>query len=402
MKKYKMSEAIGNISACYIEEAAEFKTAEKPRSKSVNTVKWLSLAACFFLMVTVIFAAVNSGLLDMNGGTDGGMDQGTSDGGNSNSPEGSMPEAENPRFDIANGALHLEIYDSYIIEGEADVITVYLTDCKGQSEIYFRPSKKIKDQNIRRITTADGRQSATESDGIFTFEFTAGQDFVFLNLYFDEGTFARGVKPDMGSADISTDDEKNTVIYFECSAISPEEGYDEIVFDCPLSSISDEAKLSISGTALTLEQALNAVDFKQLFIFDGYDPSGIMYFNSSKMCEIAYSYGINANVRVRATEYHGESCTLDNFVNSVGYFDPYLYLFTTDGVTEHGYAYKVYSCFKNESDFKSEIVVLEYNASGCDVFFYIQFDLYGENAKYDVKSLIGQMKLVDIGDLKNL
>ena len=120
------------------------------------------------------------------------------------------------------------------------------------------------------------------------------------------------------------------------------------------------------------------------------------------MCEVAYSYGTNANVRVRATEYHGESCTLDNFVNSVGYFDPYLYLFTTDGVTEHGYAYKVYSCFKNESDFKSEIVVLEYNASGCDVFFYIQFDLYGENAKYDVKSLIGQMKLVDIGDLKNL
>ena len=395
MRKYKISEAIGNISSRYIEEAATYDVEEKSSRRGAILFKCLSLAACFCLIVTAIFTAIDTGLFDSKGGFDGGADA-------DDLPEnnGNPPNIENPKFSIANGALYLEIYDSYIIEGKADVIAVYLSECGGQSEIFFRSSGKIENQHIRRIETADGKQVAAEDSGVFEFKFTEGQSFVFLNIYFDEGTFLRGVENDESGGDILTDDEKNTNVFFECSAISRDGGYDEIVFTAPISSISDEAKLTVSGTALTLEEALNTVDFKQLFVFDDYMPTGITYFSSSRLCEVAYSYGINKRVSIRASEYHEEGDTIDSFVETLGYFDEYLYPLNSRGVTRSGYNYNVYSCFKNEHDFKSEIVVLEYKTDGSTVFFYIQFDLYGENAKHDVKTLIEQMKLVDITDLR--
>lgn len=58
MKREKISEAMGNISSRHIKEAAEFKAEEKPlRSKNV-WVKWVSIAACFCLIIVAAFAVI--------------------------------------------------------------------------------------------------------------------------------------------------------------------------------------------------------------------------------------------------------------------------------------------------------------------------------------------------------
>lgn len=395
MKRYKISEAIGNIDSKYIQEAAEFEAEEKPNCKRTVFVKWISLAACFLLIFSGILAAIDMGLFDSNVGIDGNAGSGDYP-----ENEGMGPGMEIPVFSIANGAMYLEIFDSYIIPGEADVITVCLTGRGGNGEVFFRSSAKKDNQIIRRIETADGKQAASVEGEVFTFRLDGKQDFVQLNIYFDAGTFERSVERDDDGDGISTDDEKNALVYLQCSAIASDGGYDEIVFSRPFSDISNEAKLNISGIANSFEEALNIVDFKELFTFEGYQTSNITYSKTDESCEVYYSYGINATVTVRAVEYHEDSCTLDNFVDTLGYFDRYLYLFESRGVTQSGYEYKVYSCFKNDFDYKSEIVVMEYKNSEKRTFFYIQFDLYGENAKYDVKELIEQMKLVSISDLQ--
>jgi len=57
MKREKISEAMGNISSRHIKEAAEFKAEEKPHRSKTPWVKWISIAACFMLIVGGIFGA---------------------------------------------------------------------------------------------------------------------------------------------------------------------------------------------------------------------------------------------------------------------------------------------------------------------------------------------------------
>lgn len=58
MKKEKISEAMGNISSRHIEEAAEYKAEEKPHRSKTLWVKWVSIAACFCLIIVAAFAVI--------------------------------------------------------------------------------------------------------------------------------------------------------------------------------------------------------------------------------------------------------------------------------------------------------------------------------------------------------
>lgn len=181
---------MGNISSRHIKEAAEFKAEEKPhRSKNV-WMKWVSIAACFCLIIMGVFAAFQMGLFDNDELDRNHQGEIAPDNNGDGNPDIDGDEYNNI-FSIANGSLYLEIYDAYTIPNEADVITIYLTECKGNSEVFFRSSNKIADQVIRRIESTDGKQVATNNNGVFTLDLLDEQDFVALNLYFDAGTFKK-------------------------------------------------------------------------------------------------------------------------------------------------------------------------------------------------------------------
>lgn len=58
MKREKISEAMGNISSRHIKEAAEFKAEEKPHRNKNVWMKWVSIAACFCLIIVAAFAVI--------------------------------------------------------------------------------------------------------------------------------------------------------------------------------------------------------------------------------------------------------------------------------------------------------------------------------------------------------
>ena len=58
MKREKISEAMGNISSRHIKEAAEFKAEEKPHRSKNAWMKWVSIAACFCLIIVAAFAVI--------------------------------------------------------------------------------------------------------------------------------------------------------------------------------------------------------------------------------------------------------------------------------------------------------------------------------------------------------
>ncbi|MBQ8311081.1 MAG: hypothetical protein IJX80_08740 [Clostridia bacterium] len=413
MKREKISEAMGNISSRHIKEAAEFKVEEKPHRSKTLWVKWVSIAACFCLIITGVFAAFQIGLFDNNelGGANSEIIPDID--GNTN-PDIDNDEYNNI-FSIANGSLYLEIYDAYTIPNEADVITIYLIECKGNSEVFFRSSNKIADQVIRRIESTDGKQVATNDNGVFTLDFLEGQDFVYLNLYFDAGTFKKSVEINGGTGgnddvdydpnapideDIYDDHASSTTaipatVYFECSAILPDRGYDEIHFSRVLSAISNEPKVNIFGTTDSLEEAVNAVGLQALLLFEEYTPTNISYRKTNETGLVRYQYGVNATVTVHIYEYYKIDYTLDTFVYSTDVIDYDLYPLATETAREKdGLPYSLHVCYKNDNEWKSEIAVLNYTGDGNNIFFVVQFDLSGENVEQDVKLLLEQMTLV--------
>ena len=412
MKRGKISEAMGNISSRHIKEAAEFKAEEKPHRSKNAWMKWVSIAACFCLIITGVFAAFQMGLFDNNdlGGANPEIIPGNNGDGN---PDIDNDEYNNI-FSIANGSLYLEIYDAYTIPNEADVITIYLSECKGNNEVFFRSSNKIADQVIRRIESTDGKQVATNNNGVFTLDLIEDQDFVALNLYFDAGTFKKSVEINGGTGgnenvdydpnapvdeDVYDDHASSTTaipatVYFECSAILPDRGYDEIYFSRVLSAIANEPKVNIFGTTDNLEEAINAVELQALILFEEYTPSNISYKKTNENALVTYQYGANATVTVRIYEYYNIDYTLDSFVYSTDVIDYDLYPFATRTNREDGLTYDLHSCYKNEDGFKSEIAVLNYTEDGNNIFFVVQFDLYGENAEQEVKLLLEQMTLI--------
>ena len=413
MKREKISEAMGNISSRHIKEAAEFKAEEKPHRSKNAWMKWVSIAACFCLIITGVFAAFQMGLFDNN---DLGGNHQPEIGPGSNAD--GNPDIDNENysniFSISNGALYLEIYDAYTIPNEADVITIYLTECNGISQVFFRSSNKIADQVIRRIESTDGKQVATNNNGVFTLDLIEDQDFVALNLYFDAGTFKKSVEINGGTGgnenvdydpnapvdeDVYDDHASSTTaipatVYFECSAILPDRGYDEIYFSRVLSAIANEPKVNIFGTTDNLEEAINAVELQALILFEEYTPSNISYKKTNENALVTYQYGANATVTVRIYEYYNIDYTLDSFVYSTDVIDYDLYPFATRTNREDGLTYDLHSCYKNEDGFKSEIAVLNYTEDGNNIFFVVQFDLYGENAEQEVKLLLEQMTLI--------
>ena len=408
MKREKISEAMGNISSRHIKEAAEFKAEEKPhRSKNAWT-KWVSIAACFCLIITGVFAAFQMGLFDNNdlGGADPEIIPGNPDIDN---------DEYNNVFSIANGSLYLEIYDAYTIPNEADVITIYLSECKGNNEVFFRSSNKIADQVIRRIESTDGKQVATNNNGVFTLDLIEDQDFVALNLYFDAGTFEKSVEINGGTGgnenvdydpnapvdeDVYDDHASSTTaipatVYFECSAILPDRGYDEIYFSRVLSAIANEPKVNIFGTTNNLEEAINAVGLQAVILFEEYTPTNISYKKTNENALVTYQYGANATVTVRIYEYYDIDYTLETFVYSTNVIDYDLYPWATETAREKdGLPYSLHVCYKNDDEWKSEIAVLNYTGDGNNIFFVVQFDLSGENIEQDVKLLLEQMTLI--------
>ena len=416
MKREKISEAMGNISSLHIKEAAEFKAEEKPhRSKNV-WMKWVSIAACFCLIITGVFAAFQMGLFDNDELDRNHQGEIAPDNNGDGNPDINGDEYNNI-FSIANGSLYLEIYDAYTIPNEADVITVYLTECKGISEVFFRSSNKIADQVIRRIESTDGKQVATNNNGVFTLDLLDEQDFVALNLYFDAGTFKKSVEINGGTGgnnedvdydpnapvdeDVPDDNASTTTqipatVYFECSAILPDRGYDEIHFSRVLSAIANEPKVNIFGTTDNLEEAINAVGLQAILLFEEYTPTNIVYSKSNNSTHVIFQYGVNATVTVQIYEYYNIHYTLDTFVYSLNAFDYDLYPLNTQTQREKdGLAYNLHTCYKNEEgQSKSEIAILNYTEDGNNIFFVVQFDLFGEDADRDVKLLLEQMTLI--------
>ena len=413
MKREKISEAMGNISSRHIKEAAEFKAEEKPHRNKNAWMKWVSIAACFCLIITGVFAAFQMGLFDNNdlGGADPEIIPGNNGDGN---PDIDNDEYNNI-FSIANGSLYLEIYDAYTIPNEADVITIYLSECKGNNEVFFRSSNKIADQVIRRIESTDGKQVATNNNGVFTLDLLDEQDFVALNLYFDAGTFKKSVELNGGinenedvdydpnapvDEDVYDDHASSTTaipatVYFECSAILPDRGYDEIYFSRVLSAIANEPKVNIFGTTDNLEEAINAVGLQALILFEEYTPSNISYKKTNENALVTYQYGANATVTVRIYEYYNIDYTLETFVYSTNVIDDDLYPWATETAREKdGLPYSLHVCYKNDDEWKSEIAVLNYTGDGNNIFFVVQFDLSGENVEQDVKLLLEQMTLI--------
>ena len=414
MKREKISEAMGNISSRHIKEAAEFKADEKPRRNKNALMEWVSIAACFCLIIMGVFAAFQMGLFD-NNDLDGNSQPENSPSNNGDSNPDIDNDEYNNIFSIANGALYLEICDAYTIPNEADVITVFLTECNGVNQVFFRSSNKIADQVIRRIESTDGKQAATNDNGVFTLDFLEGQDFIYLNLYFDAGTFRKSVEINGGTngnenvdydPDAPVDDDVYdnyassttaipATVYFECSAILPDRGYDEIHFSRALSEISNEPKVNIFGTTDNLEEAINAVGLQAILLFEEYTPTNISYKKTDENALVKYQYGANAPVTVRIYEYYNIDYTLETFVYSTDVFDYDLYPWATETVREKdGLPYSLHVCYKNEEDFKSEIAVLNYTGDGNNIFFVVQFDLFGEDAKQEVKLLLEQMTLI--------
>ena len=414
MNREIISEAMGNISSRHIKEAAEFKAEEKPHRSKNAWMKWVSIAACFCLIITGVFAAFQMGLFDNNdlGGANPEIIPGNNGDGN---PDIDNDEYNNI-FSIANGSLYLEIYDAYTIPNEADVITIYLSECKGNNEVFFRSSNKIADQIIRRIESTDGKQVATNNNGVFTLDLLEDQDFVALNLYFDAGTFKKSVEINGGTGgnnddvdydpnapvdeDVYDDHASSTTavpatVYFECSAILPDRGYDEIYFSRVLSAISNEPKINIFGTTDNLEEAINAVGLQAILLFEEYTPTNIVYSKSNDSTHVMYQYGVNATVTVQIYEYYNINYTLDTFVYSTNAIDYDLFPWATETAREKdGLPYSLYVCYKNDDESKSEIAVLNYTGDGNNIFFVVQFDLFGEDVKHDVKLLLEQMTLV--------
>ena len=413
MKREKISEAMGNISSRHIKEAAEFKAEEKPHRSKNAWMKWVSIAACFCLIITGVFAAFQMGLFDNNdlGGANPEIIPGNNGDGN---PDIDNDEYNNI-FSIANGSLYLEIYDAYTIPNEADVITIYLSECKGNNEVFFRSSNKIADQVIRRIESTDGKQVATNNNGVFTLDLIEDQDFVALNLYFDAGTFKKSVEINGGTGgnenvdydpnapvdeDVYDDHASSTTaipakVYFECSTIAPDGGYDEIQFSRVLSAIANEPKVNIFGTTDNLEEAINAVGLQALILFEEYTPTNISYKKTNENALVTYQYGANATVTVRIYEYYNINYTLETFVYSTNVIDYDLYPLDTETERQKdGLPYSLHVCYKNDDEWKSEIAVLNYTGEGNNIFFVVQFDLSGENVQQEVKYLVEQMTLI--------
>ena len=412
MKREKVSKAMGNISSRHIKEAAEFKAEEKPHRRKSVLIRWGALAACFCLIITGVFAAFKMGLFDNDDIGDTGPEIIPGNDGDEN-PDIS-DDAYGNIFSIANGTLTLEIYDAYTIPNEADVITVYLTECSGVSEVFFRSSSKIANQSILRVESTDGKQVATNNNGVFTINLLEKQDFVALNIYFAADTFknsSRSNGADNGNENVDYDPDApidedvyddhassptaaHATVYFECSAIMPDRGYDEIHFARALSAIANEPKVNIFGTTERLEEAVNAIGLQALLLFEEYSPQNISYSKTNECGVLEYSYGINKTVRVRAYEYYKLNYTLETFVGSTSIVDYELYPLNTRSELENGLEYDIYTCYKNDDEWKSEIAVLHYTHDGNSVFFVIQFDLSGENLQYEIKQLMQQMTLV--------
>ena len=413
MTNRNLLQAMGRIDPKLIAEAAP----DVPQKKSTNKmwVRWGAWVACICLMIAGAFTAFQLGLFDNIDLGDGNPE--IIPGSDGNIEPGVDKEEYHNFFSIANGALYLEIYDSYTIPGEADVITVYLTECQGISQVYFRSSDKIDGQIIRRIESTNGTQVATNDNGVFTLDFLKGQDFVYLNLYFDAGTFKKSAEingittenedvdydPDAPLPDAFADadqptssDSVNSVrVYFECSALDPSFGYDEIRFTHVLSAISNEPKVNIVGSTDNLEEAVNAIDLQALLLFEEYSPKNISYSKTNERSMLTYSYGLNAIVTVKAYEYYKVDYTLDTFVGSTNVIDYELYPFNTRSELENGLEYDIYTCYKNDEEWRSEIAVLHYTNDGSSIFFIVEFDLSGENIHHEVKYLMQQMKLVE-------
>ena len=415
MKREKISEAMGNISSRHIEEAAEFKAEEKPHRNKNAWMKWVSIAACFCLIITGVFAAFQMGLFDNNELGDHHPQGEIGPGNNGDGNPDIDGDEYNNIFSIANGSLYLEIYDAYTIPNEADVITIYLSECKGNSEVFFRSSNKIADQIIRRIESTDGKQVATNNNGVFTLDLLDEQDFVALNLYFDAGTFKKSVELNGGinenedvdydpnapvDEDVYDDHASSTTaipakVYFECSAIAPDGGYDEIQFSRVLSAIANEPKVNIFGTTDNLEEAINAVGLQALILFEEYTPTNISYKKTNENALVTYQYGANATVTVRIYEYYNINYTLETFVYSTNVIDYDLYPLDTETERQKdGLPYSLHVCYKNDDEWKSEIAVLNYTGEGNNIFFVVQFDLSGENVQQEVKYLVEQMTLI--------
>ena len=58
MNREIISEAMGNISSRHIKEAAEFKAEEKPHRNKNAWMRWVSIAACFCLIVVAAFTVI--------------------------------------------------------------------------------------------------------------------------------------------------------------------------------------------------------------------------------------------------------------------------------------------------------------------------------------------------------
>lgn len=439
MKKDVLIDALSGIDENIIDEVAIVWAQNAPQRKarliSPRVMKILGAAACVCLAFTLGFSI----LAGMLGGDkkDKGyfgdmMGENTMEGPN-NSTSNELPsspdndknnnssEAPFYSYTLGAGEATLEYYDSYHSASDnADIVTVRIYGIGGISSIYFRENPGNEDpgtNTIIRVQTKDGKNTASLRNGVFTLENTGRASELFVNVYFAEGTFEansvstsfggeQGYDDDISSPDTNSDEQPDvdndeyidvintTTIKLDCSVITPDGPYVNIIFKHIFDNIGDTPRLLINGTADTLEEAMAAVDMHYLFGFKDVSPDTISYLKTNDTTYIDYSYN-SKGVSVKAflaDPYETVDSVYGSEVNKEGLYDP----LTTSSIHDDTIDVHLYECYKNDGDMKLAYAIIHPDELEGGVLFYvIHFDLRGEDElKYMLINLLEEMSYI--------
>ena len=441
MKKDLIINALSGIDENIIDEVAILWSQDAPSRKakllSPRLMKFVGAAACVCLAFTLGFSIIvgmlsggkkdSSYFEDIKG--ESPNDSNISSGKPDSSINNDIPADEDNKNDsnstipfysytLGAGEATLDYYDSYHSASEnADVVTVHVYGIGTISALHFRENPGNEDpgtNTILRVQTKDGKNTATLKNGVFTLENTNKLSELFINVYFAAGTFEANSTQTSFGADPGYDDNASspdsegddmpsvdndeyidtvntTTIQFDCSVITPDGPYVNVIFKHIFDKIGDTPRLLVSGTADTLEEAMSAVDMHYLFGFGKTDPDSISYLKTNDTTYIEYAYN-SKGVSIKAflaDPYETVDTVYSTEVNKEGLYVP----LTTTSIHDDSIDAHLYECYKNDADMKLAYAIIHPEGLEGGVLFYvIHFDLRGEGElKYMLIDLLEDM-----------
>ena len=200
-----ISEALTNVSAEYIGEAAGYTKAAKIISPRYKFIKYSSFAACICLIVTSLLAAYSLGLFDtprgeLNGSTapdDGiqdGCDAEINDENNNNSPDNEVCGDEGTHASIltvSRDGLRMQITDAFTDTEGRDGLRITLYNESDADEIFLRSSKEVLGQAITHISPTDAEIQIDVEGGIFCLALPK-RTKITCEVFFEKDSFELG------------------------------------------------------------------------------------------------------------------------------------------------------------------------------------------------------------------